>query len=144
MIAGLLLTDLIEGRENPWSDLYAPSRIRVRAAAEYAKEVLAMGRHYIRYLLPGEVSSADEIAPGDGAVLKRGLHAVAVYRDPAGEVHEMSAVCTHLGCVVSWNPEQAGWECACHGSRFDPYGRVVNGPAVKDLNALVRSRAGVR
>jgi Rieske Fe-S protein len=58
---------------------------------------------------------------------------VAVYRDPRGKPHEMSAVCPHLGCIVKWNDAESSWDCPCHGSRFDPLGKVLNGPANSDL-----------
>ena len=62
-----------------------------------------------------------------------GLTKHAVYRDDQGRLHTVSAVCTHMGCIVGWNPTESTWDCPCHGSRFDPYGKVVNGPAIDDL-----------
>jgi glycine/D-amino acid oxidase-like deaminating enzyme/nitrite reductase/ring-hydroxylating ferredoxin subunit len=135
-IAGMLLTDLICGRPNQWTDLYDPSRIRVGAVGEFVKENLNVAAQYTSWVTGGEVSSLDEIAPNSGAIMRDGLLKVAVYRDAAGELHRRSAVCTHLGCIVSWNPSAATWDCPCHGSRFDPYGRVVNGPASVDLQPL--------
>ena len=82
-----------------------------------------------------DVRSPKQIAPGQGAVVRRGLHLVAVYRDAAGACHERSATCPHLGGVVRWNSAEKSWDCPCHGSRFDALGRVLNGPAVHDLAA---------
>ena len=132
-IAGMLLTDLIQGRHNRWSDLYDPSRIRVGAAADFLKENLNVAAQYASYVTPGDVSSTDEITPTTGAVMREGATKVAVYRDEAGELHRMSAICPHLGCIVGWNKAASTWDCPCHGSRFDAYGRVVNGPASTDL-----------
>ena len=89
-------------------------------------------------LLPlgGDVKSAEEIAPGRGAVLQRGLHKVAAYRDEGGMLHELSAICTHLGCVVAWNGLERSWDCPCHGSRFATDGAVLNGPAPYPLKKL--------
>ncbi len=131
-IAGLLLTDLIQGRDNPWSRIYDPSRKPVWGMAwkEYLSENANVAKEYVRdWLGGGDVSSAEEVRPGQGALLRRGLTKVAVYRDERGTVHERSAVCTHLGCIVHWNGAEKTWDCPCHGSRFDPYGRVINGPA---------------
>jgi Rieske Fe-S protein len=84
-------------------------------------------------LIPGigtDAKSADEVAPGTGAIVQRGLTKVAVYRDEGGAVHECVANCTHLGCIVHWNSEEKSWDCPCHGSRFSPDGQaVLNGPA---------------
>jgi Rieske Fe-S protein len=66
-------------------------------------------------------------------VLRQGVHKLAVYVDQDGEVHERNARCTHLGCVVAWNDAEKSWDCPCHGSRFDAFGRVLCGPAVRDL-----------
>jgi Rieske Fe-S protein len=137
-IAGLLLTDLIYERRNPWTMLYDPSRLRVRAAGEFARENSNMALQYTDWLTAGDVASADDIPREGGAVLRRGLEKIAVYRDAQGAVHERSAVCTHLGCIVHWNASEKTWDCPCHGSRYDPHGRVINGPANKPL-ALVES-----
>jgi Rieske Fe-S protein len=132
-IAGILITDLIAGRPNPWTELYDPSRIRTGAAGEFVKENLNVAMQYTSWITGGEASSIDEIAPNSGAVVREGLRKVAIFRDETGQLHRRSAVCTHLGCIVSWNPAASTWDCPCHGSRFDPKGVVVNGPAKSDL-----------
>jgi Rieske Fe-S protein len=135
-IAGMLLTDLIAGRDNRWAALYDPSRIRAGAAGDFLRENLNVAAQYTSYVTPGEVSSVDEIAPNTGAVVRDGLMKVAVFRDEAGELHRRSAICTHLGCIVGWNAAASTWDCPCHGSRFDRFGKVVNGPAGVDLKSL--------
>ena len=135
-IAGLVITDLIHGAEVPWAQLYDPARITLGATPTFAKETANMARQYIDWLTAGEAEDVKEIAPGAGAVMRRGAQKIAVYRDPAGETHEMSAVCTHLGCIVTWNPSETTWDCKCHGSRFDALGQVLSGPAVNDLKPV--------
>jgi glycine/D-amino acid oxidase-like deaminating enzyme/nitrite reductase/ring-hydroxylating ferredoxin subunit len=132
-IAGMLLTDLIQGRPNRWAGLYDPSRIRAGAATDFLKENLDVAAQYTSYVTGGDVSSVEEIAPNTGAVIREGLKKIAVFRDEAGVLHRRSAVCTHLGCIVGWNPAASTWDCPCHGSRFDPHGTVLNGPASTDL-----------
>lgn len=132
-IAGMLLTDLVCGRTNPWQKLYDPARVRLSSMTEYAKDNLGTAAHYAEWLKPGAVAGLQNIAPGEGAVVRRGLQKIAAFRDEAGEVHMCSATCTHLGGVVSWNKSERIWECPCHGSRFDKYGKVLNGPASTDL-----------
>jgi glycine/D-amino acid oxidase-like deaminating enzyme/nitrite reductase/ring-hydroxylating ferredoxin subunit len=139
-IAGMLLSDLILGRANPWEGLYDPSRVTLRAAGEFARENSNVALQYTEWLTGGDVASADEIAPGSGAILRRGLEKIAAYRDEQGRVHERLAKCPHLGCVVHWNPAETTWDCPCHGSRFDRYGKVINGPANSDLAPAERSR----
>ncbi len=137
-IAGMLLSDIIAGYENPWAGLYDPARKPLRAAREFAAENANVARQYADWVTGGEVDSAAEVAPGSGALIRRGLHKVAVYRDPSGQLHERSAACPHLGCVVHWNAAEKTWDCPCHGSRFDALGKVINGPANVDLEPLER------
>jgi Rieske Fe-S protein len=137
-IAGMLLCDLILGRKNPWEELYDPSRKTARAVREYTSENLNVARQYADWLTPGEVKSVDDIGKDSGAMMRRGLHKIAVYRDPQGALHECSARCPHLGCIVHWNRSAKTWDCPCHGSRFDAYGKVINGPANKDLESAER------
>ena len=139
-IAGILLTDLILGRKNPWVKLYDPSRVTLRATGDFLKENLNVAGQYSDWATGGEVDSYDQIAPGAGAVVRRGMKKIAVYRDEQGNIHERSATCTHLYCIVAWNSAERTWDCPCHGSRFDPYGQVVNGPAITPL-AEVESEA---
>jgi glycine/D-amino acid oxidase-like deaminating enzyme/nitrite reductase/ring-hydroxylating ferredoxin subunit len=139
-IAGMLLSDLVLGRTNPWEKLYDPSRVTLGAAADFARENSNVALQYTDWLTGGDVKSADEIAPGGGAILRRGLEKIAVYRDEQGKLHERHAACPHLGCVVQWNRAETTWDCPCHGSRFDPYGKVINGPANRDLAPAERSR----
>jgi glycine/D-amino acid oxidase-like deaminating enzyme/nitrite reductase/ring-hydroxylating ferredoxin subunit len=132
-IAGIVITDLLQGRANPWADLYDPSRTTLRAAREYVSELTKSNIPYGKWVTRGEVASPTEIAPGEGGIIRRGLHKIACYRDPMGPVIELSAACTHLGCVVEWNSSEKSWDCPCHGSRFAPDGHVLNGPAKTGL-----------
>jgi Rieske Fe-S protein len=137
-IAGMLLTDLVLGRQNPWAGLYDPGRKTMGAARDYTSENFNVARQYADWLTAGEVKSVDEIAKDSGAVMRRGLQKIAVYRDPQGALHERSAACPHLGCVVHWNGSEKTWDCPCHGSRFDCRGKVLNGPANRDLASTQR------
>jgi len=135
-IAGILLTDLILGRENPWAALYDPSRKTLSAIKEFAKENVNVAWQYVDYFTPGEMKTASEIANGEGAIVRQGLSKIAVYRDEDGTLNECSAVCPHLGCIVAWNSGEKTWDCPCHGSRFDSHGRVIMGPANTDLEGV--------
>ena len=95
-----------------------------------AKLVTAQGAEYVT---PGEIGSADELEPGEGGILRKGLHKIAAYKDADGAVTQRSAVCTHLGCIVHWNGFEKCWDCPCHGSQFAVDGQVLNGPAVQPL-----------
>src|SRR6184192_1827410 len=135
ILAGMLIVDLIAGRENPWAKLYDPSRktLKPRVLADYLAENANVAAQFRDYVTPGSVKSVGEIKPGEGAVLRDGLKKIAAYRDENGNLHAFSAICPHLGCVVRWDGCEKTWDCPCHGSRFDALGCVLNGPAISDL-----------
>ena len=85
------------------------------------------------YHRPGRAPGISRKIQFENQLRRRGVEKVAAYRDEAGGLHAVSAVCTHLGCVVQWNGAEKSWDCPCHASRFDVDGRVLQGPAVKDL-----------
>jgi glycine/D-amino acid oxidase-like deaminating enzyme/nitrite reductase/ring-hydroxylating ferredoxin subunit len=134
-IGSKLIADGILGRENAYADLYNPRRLPVRASVEkLLTENAKVAAHFFgdRAKHP-QRRSLESLQPGEAAVDEMGLSPVAGYRDPAGDLHKVSAVCTHLGCVVAWNAAEQTWDCPCHGSRFAFDGNVIQGPAVKDL-----------
>ncbi|WP_035693984.1 FAD-dependent oxidoreductase [Azospirillum halopraeferens] len=132
-LAGLLLCELIHGFDHPWAGLYNPSRLMTKSLRGFLEENLDVARQYLRHLAPSDADAEADVAPGQGAVIREGGRPVAVYRDPQGTVHRRSAVCTHLHCIVRWNPAESSWDCPCHGSRFAPDGTVLNGPAAAPL-----------
>lgn len=133
-VAGLLIGDLVQGRDNPWADLYDPRRKIVKSVGEWFRENANVALQYRDWVAPGEQRRLDELALGSGTVVRRGFHRVAVYRDGDGALHAYSARCPHLGCAVRWSATEKSWDCPCHGSRFDASsGRVLNGPAESPL-----------
>ena len=131
------------GRENPWEKIYDPKRVTLSTESlkEFAKENVDVAVQYVKdYLSPDRIDEAD-IPVGEGRVVRHGMHKVAVYKDDSGTLHHRSAVCTHLKCIVEWNSAEKSWDCPCHGSRFDPYGKVLNGPAIEAL-APIEQPAG--
>lgn len=128
-IAGLLISDLVAGRPNPWEDLYLPSRTPVRTIGDYVSENVRTARPYVDWFTGGDVASIADIPAGQGAVVRSGLTKLAVYKAAEGAVHACSAICPHLGALVRWNPGESTWDCPAHGSRFDATGKVFHGPA---------------
>ena len=135
-VAAMLLADLISDRDNPWLDLFDARRIKpVAGAAEFVKGNAEVATHLIGGYLSRKPHGFDELEPGEAAILKIDGHNVAGYRDEAGALHAVSAVCPHMGCLVGWNETDRSWDCPCHGSRFALDGSVIHGPAVKPLEA---------
>jgi Rieske Fe-S protein len=133
-VAGAILTDQVLGRENPWAFAFDPSRLRPRAStSSFVKENADVAYRFFADRL--ERRSEVDLAPGEGRLVGHGLAQHAVSREEDGTLHRLSARCTHLGCIVSWNSAETTWDCPCHGSRFAPDGTVVEGPAVDPLPA---------
>jgi nitrite reductase/ring-hydroxylating ferredoxin subunit len=133
-IAAMLIPDLILGRENAWQSVYDPARkVGVHALSEYLSENLNTLRQYGDWFRSGDVEDEDQIPRGAGAVIRRGLKHLAIYKDEQGCCTRLNAMCTHLGGIVRWNALEKTWDCPCHASRFDAHGRVLHGPANTDL-----------
>ena len=128
-----VLADRIAGRQEEWTELFDPMRLHPRAgAASFLKENADVGMRFFADRIRRR-GDADDLAPGEGKVVGSGLGQRAVYRDEAGKLHELSARCTHLGCIVAFNSAERTWDCPCHGSRFGVDGEVIEGPAVRPL-----------
>jgi glycine/D-amino acid oxidase-like deaminating enzyme/nitrite reductase/ring-hydroxylating ferredoxin subunit len=135
-IAGMLISDLILGRTNPWEKLYDPSRITLRAGKYFIQEGGNMAAQYLDYFDKGDVKTVADLRKGQGAIVNIKGKKVAVYKDEYDTLHAYSAVCPHLGCILQWNDDEKSFDCPCHGSRFTCQGDVVNGPAISGMKKL--------
>jgi Rieske Fe-S protein len=137
-LAAMMALDWTAGRKNPWTKLFAVDRKKIKGAAwNYLRE----NKDYPYYMIKdrlarAEADSVRELRPGDGMIVGRRGKKVAAFRDPNGNIHRLSPVCTHLGCLVRWNPAEGTWDCPCHGSRFKPTGEVIAGPAEEPLSPI--------
>jgi len=137
-VAAMLARDWVTGRKNPWTNLFAVDRKKIKGAAwNYIRE----NKDYPYYMIKDriarpEAESVREIKRGQGMVVGSRGKKRAVFRDRNGDLHQLSPVCTHLGCLVRWNPAESTWDCPCHGSRFKPTGEVIAGPAEEALASI--------
>ena len=132
--AAMLITDLVDGKENDWLKLFDATRVKpVAGAAELARGTVETAAHLIGGYTRRKSHDLSSLGAGEAAILKLEGNNVAAYRDESGAVHACSAVCTHMGCLVGWNETDRTWDCPCHGSRFALDGSVLHGPAVNPL-----------
>ncbi|GAB3584647.1 FAD-dependent oxidoreductase [Amycolatopsis endophytica] len=131
--AGLLLTDLITGDGHPAAGLYDPNRFDLHSSVTLAEDGVKVGKQYVTGYTRALTATPDDLAPGAAQVARRGKDVVASYRGEDGKLRQVSARCTHLGCVVAFNNAEKTWDCACHGSRFGTDGSVIQGPATRPL-----------
>ncbi len=134
-LAAILISDEIAGHENKWAKIFDPRRhTPIASAGEVIKEGLNVAMQYIKDLpFIGEVSDFDDVDRGQGKVVEVDGEKYGAYRDDNGTLHVVSAVCTHMKCIVNWNVSEKTWDCPCHGSRFGCHGEVIEGPAISDL-----------
>lgn len=133
--AAMMLEDLIRGRSNAWLELFDATRIDVLASARKVIEENAnVAKRFVGDRLRSlNAPPIEDLAPGEGGIVRDGDQRVAAYRDESGNMFACSPICTHMGCYLQWNPAEKSWDCPCHGSRFDYRGEVLQGPAVNDL-----------
>jgi len=122
-VSARILAELITGKESIWKDLYDPLRL---------KKVSSSKRHIIEKKKSGFM----DLKTDEGKVVNQEGKQIALFKDKKGKISVLSAVCTHMGCTVGWNKEDKSWDCPCHGSRYDKTGKVIHGPAIKDLPKL--------
>ena len=134
-VSAIMTRDWATGRKSPWRDLFAVDRTTIKGATwNYIRE----NKDYPYYLIKDRLArsggdSVRELKAGAGTIIKSRRKKVAAYRNTNGQVQKVSAVCTHMGCLVRWNSAESTWDCPCHGSRFKPTGEVIAGPAEKPL-----------
>lgn len=132
--AATALSGRISGAPPEWSTRFDPQRlVKPTGVPAMAKEQATVAAHFVADRVRPRPQTVDDLAPGEGAVLPLDGAKRAVFRDDDGEVRVMSARCTHLGCLVSFNDAEREWQCPCHGSRFDLEGCVLSGPASRPL-----------
>lgn len=135
-VGARIVSDLILERDSLWSGVYDPSRPQASHALEFTKEQANIATQYADWLTAGDVDDVSHIAREAGAVIRRGLRKIAVYRDGNGDLFASSATCPHMGCVVQWNNAEKTWDCPCHGSRFTAHGALLHGPADRRLRSM--------
>jgi nitrite reductase/ring-hydroxylating ferredoxin subunit len=134
-IAGILISDLINGRPNQWEKIYDPSRFKIfKSGKTFFSELVGGMLSYLKnkpkHLKTVELS---DIKKEEGRIIELEGKRYGAFRDKNNTMHIVGAECSHLKCTVKWNNDEKTWDCPCHGSRFTFDGKTINGPANEDL-----------
>lgn len=133
MVSSMIIRDMILGKDNPYAEVFDPGRVDLETVtgvvAEGAQAVKGLAKRFFQ--IPAK--AAAEIAPGQGGIVFLNGEKLGVYKDGEGKLHPVDIRCPHLGCQLEWNSDELSWDCPCHGSRFDPYGKLISGPAQEDI-----------
>lgn len=132
-LSAMILSDRVLGRDNPWAQLYDSIRPTPFVTESSLKNNTDVGIRWLGDRIKGLFDNAENVKPGEGRLVTHKGQKIAAHRDQNGTLHQVSAVCPHLGCIVDWNAAEKSWDCPCHGSRFDVDGKILHGPAVKRL-----------
>jgi glycine/D-amino acid oxidase-like deaminating enzyme/nitrite reductase/ring-hydroxylating ferredoxin subunit len=145
-LAGMMICDQILGNENPWQDLFDVNRKPLRGGVwDYLRENFDYPYYLVKDLFGRpEGQSTRDVKRGEGKILNLDGKRVACSRDERGKTKLVSATCTHMGCLVHWNPAEKTWDCPCHGSRFHANGKVLAGPAETPLESAKQPAAKSR
>ena len=137
-LSAMIITDLINKKENKYEELFAPSRLNVKAGfVDTLKESADAVFRLIKDKFTAEkIESLEEVKSGEGKTVSLDGKIMSVYRDQSGKLFGVSSFCTHMGGSVGWNDSEKSWDCPCHGARFDIEGKVLNGPATIDLEKI--------
>lgn len=135
-VAAMMARDYVSGKRGDLEDVFSPSRVEMAAVGNYLRENKDFPYLMIKDRIGIEEGEVPSLRPGEGRVLKAEGERVAACRDEKGKLHQLCAVCPHLGCIVAWNNSEGNWDCPCHGSRFEADGKLIAGPAEEDLKPI--------
>ncbi|WP_110928242.1 FAD-dependent oxidoreductase [Bacillus massiliglaciei] len=133
-IAAKIMTDRILKKENPYFELFDPSRLK--GIGQLVKDNADVAKHFVAGKFAMVDKSPKDIKNGEGAIVKVNGSKAGCYRDQQGQIHLVDSTCTHMGCELAWNNGERTWDCPCHGSRFSVDGDVLEGPAVEPLKKI--------
>lgn len=133
-VSANIIVDYILGKENKYAYLFEPSRLHAFKNRYEFKNILVQSANslVLDKFRPAQLSF-DEIANNSGSIVEINDEKVGIYKDSNGKVFAVKPICTHLGCLLSWNDVDKTWDCPCHGSRFNFAGKNLYDPAIKDL-----------
>lgn len=134
MVAAMIISDMIVGKENDFSEIFSPRRFDLSLSINTAaKDIVETAKNFIAQKIYIPSSEIEHIKKGHGGIVEYKDEKVGVYKNQEGEVFIVSTKCAHLGCQLHWNADELTWDCPCHGSRFDYKGRLIDSPTTKDI-----------
>lgn len=134
-IAANIIVDEICNKENKYAYLFRSSRLKPIKNIDEMKNILVQSTNSLvldKFKLAN--MSFDEIQNDSGSIVEINHEKIGIYKNPEGKIFAVKPICTHLGCLLSWNDVDKTWDCPCHGSRFDYQGKNLYDPAFKDLD----------
>ena len=154
-VAGNIIVDKILGRENEYENVFKATRLHpIKNNVELGNMIKETTNSFVinKFKVPDanldviednsvmsgskKAGNFEEIKNDSGHVLKYNGQTIGIYKDNDGKIFAVNPICTHLGCLLSWNNLDKTWDCPCHGSRFDYKGHQLYNPAIRDLDVI--------
>lgn len=133
-VAANIVVDMICGKQNEYSYLFDSTRLKpIKNIDEFKNMIVESTNSLLLNKLRSPEMNFDEITNNSGSIIEVNTEKVGIYKSPEGKIHAVKPICTHLGCLLSWNDVDKTWDCPCHGSRFNYDGKNIYDPAFKDL-----------
>lgn len=136
MVSAMLLSNMIAEKSSslPYADVFSPQNLYLaHTVPKLMKEGVFATKHFLKQRLVIPRTLLKTIPDGHGGIIWYRGKKVGVYKDDQGKPYFVTTRCPHLGCELSWNPEECSWDCSCHGSRFDYKGNLLDNPAQKGI-----------
>ena len=133
-VAANIIVDMICKKQNPYASIYSSVRMKPIKNRNEVKNMVVQSTKSIMLdkLAPSNLKF-DDIGLNTGGIVEINGSKVGIFKDSRGKIFAVKPVCTHLGCLLSWNDVDKTWDCPCHGSRFDFKGKNLYDPAIKNL-----------
>lgn len=154
-VAGNIIVDKILGRENEYENVFKATRLHpIKNNVELGNMIKETTNSFVinKFKVPDadldviednsvmsgskKAGNFEEIKNDSGHVLKYNGQTIGIYKDNDGKIFAVNPICTHLGCLLSWNNLDKTWDCPCNGSRFDYKGHQLYNPAIRDLDVI--------
>lgn len=157
-VAGNIIVDKILGRENEYENVFKATRLHpIKNNVELGNMIKETTNSFVinKFKVPERTSentkdasknitervsdfdkNFSDIENDTGHVFEYNSEKVGIYKDKDGKIFAVKPICTHLGCLLSWNNLDKTWDCPCHGSRFDYLGHQLYNPAIRDLEVV--------
>ena len=137
MVAAMIISDMILGKENDFSEIFSPGRFDMSASMKNAaNDLMITAKNFIAQRIDIPEESLESIQRGHGGIVEYNGQKTGVYKDNDGKVFTVSSKCAHLGCELHWNDDELTWDCPCHGSRYDYKGNWIESPTNKSLDEI--------
>ena len=134
-VAANIIVDKICGNYNKYEYLFKSTRLKpIKNHDEFKNMIVQSTNSLLLDKFKKTQMSFDEIENNSGSIIEVNGEKVGIYKDKTGKIYAVNPICTHLGCLLSWNDIDKTWDCPCHGSRFNFDGTNLYDPAFKNLD----------